>query len=104
MPQASKPSVEGQHLTRVDRSDDIVKPKLIDRSIGTLIMNRRNEEAYKMTQKELATKCSTNSGVIQGFESGTAISDQKVLSTIERVLNIHLRGAKMGEKKDEKKP
>jgi len=102
---AKKPGAEGQYLTKVDRSDDIVKPKEVGTEVGNAIKNRRNDELYKCTQKELAQKCNTTPTIIAQYESGRAQPDNKILSAIETQLNIVLRSGKkkLGDVKDEKR-
>ncbi|KLJ05461.1 multiprotein-bridging factor 1 [Blastomyces silverae] len=96
---ASKPRVEGQLLTKVDRSDDIIPLQAVGEEVGKAIMRRRNEEGFKMTQKELAVKCNTTPGIIADLEQNKKGADKKILPRIENVLNIKLTGRDIGKEK-----
>jgi len=50
-----------------------------------------------LTQKELATKVNLLPSVLQSYENGSAKPDQKVLSNLEKVLGIKLRGNDIGQ-------
>jgi len=68
----------------VDKSDKPLLNHNIKKADSDYIKRRRNE--LKLTQKELAVKCNLNVKIIQDYENGTAILNNKTLSCIKRHL------------------
>ena len=82
-----KPKTSQKYYNESERIDKSDKPLLnhnVKKSDSDYIKKRRNE--LKLTQKELAIKCNLNVKVIQDYENGTAIVNNKVLSNIKRHL------------------
>lgn len=87
----------------MDRSDDIVKPKTVGADVGNAIKAARaalkNDKGAPMTQKDLATKINQAPTVVADYERGSAPPNEKILSDMERVLKVYLRGKNIGEPK-----
>ncbi|KAL7918801.1 multi protein bridging factor 1 domain-containing protein [Trichoderma austrokoningii] len=98
---------EGQRLTKVDRSDDIIKPKKVGLEVGKAIQYAREhirpEGEPMMTRSELGQKIGQSEASISSYERGQAMPDQAVFSKLEYHLEVHLRGNKIGERKEVKK-
>ncbi|KAF3933167.1 hypothetical protein ABW19_dt0208390 [Dactylella cylindrospora] len=88
---------EGQHLTKVDRSDDIAPIAKVSANVGKAMQQARLAKEPTMTQKDLATKINEKPSVINDYESGRAIPSQQVLAKLERALGVKLRGKDIGQ-------
>ena len=90
-----KSNPEGQRLTKLDKTDDVVAVKKLDSNVGKVISQARQEK--KLTQKDLATKVNEKPQVINDYVAGRAIPNQQVLGKLERTLGVKLRGKNIGE-------
>ena len=68
----------------IDNSDKPLVNHNVKKSDSDYIKRRRNE--LKLIQKELAVKCNLNVKVIQDYENGTAIINNKTLANIKKHL------------------
>lgn len=91
----TKNNPEGQRLTKLDNTDDVVGVKKVDVSVGKAISAARQEK--KLTQKDLATKVNEKPQVVNDYEAGRAVPNQQVLGKLERALGVKLRGKNIGE-------
>lgn len=56
--------------------------------------------ALQLSQKDLAQKINEKPSVLQDYESGRAIPNPQILSKMERVLKVKLRGSDIGKPLD----
>lgn len=77
-------------------NDEDFKVKTVSHSLAKQIQSAR--QAKKLTQKQLATQCNVKPIVIQQYEQGKGVPDQKVLSRMRRVLGAHLSNKKNKKK------
>lgn len=91
----SKGNPEGQRLTKLDASDDVVAVKKVDASVGKAIQQARQDK--KLTQKDLATKVNEKPQVINDYEAGRAVPNQQLLGKLQRALGVKLTGKNIGE-------
>merc|ERR1712141_657189 len=89
-----------QHRTSKDtaavcRDTEETKIETVSLGLGKTIMKGRNDKG--MTQKELATKINEKPQVINDYEAGRAIPNNQILSKIERIIGIKLRGKDKGQ-------
>lgn len=64
----------------------------VSRELKVSIMKARLDK--KLTQAQLAQQINEKPQIIQEYENGKAIPNQQVLSKLERVLGVKLRGKK----------
>jgi len=82
-----KPKITKKYYNESERIDKSEKPLInhnVKKADSDYIKRRRNE--LKLTQKELAIKCNLNVKVIQDYENGTAIINNKTLANIKKHL------------------
>jgi putative transcription factor len=87
-------------MTKVDRSDEIIKPKTVGRTVGQAIQKRRGEMTPKLTAKELGAKVAMNENDMKAFERGDAPFNSAKLQKLENVLKIKLLGDNIGAPKE----
>ncbi|PFH49095.1 hypothetical protein AMATHDRAFT_76379 [Amanita thiersii Skay4041] len=85
-----------QRIAKLDREDEVAPPPKVSPSVGRAIQTGRME--LKLSQKDLAQKINEKPSVLQDYESGKAIPNAQILSKLERVLGVKLRGTDIGKK------
>ncbi|KAF9646851.1 ylMBF1 [Thelephora ganbajun] len=89
-------STDHQKIAKIDRENEVAPPPKVPASVGKAIQQARMERG--LSQKDCAQKINEKPSVLQDYESGKAIPNAQILSKLERVLGVKLRGSDIGKK------
>lgn len=87
--QANAQRAEYQHLTRIEKEDDIGHVERVSSELKQQIIRARCEK--KMTQADLAKKINEPMKTIQEYENGKAIPNNQILQKLSRALGVTLK-------------
>lgn len=85
-----------QKIAKIDRENEVAPPPKISLTVGRAMQQARMEKG--LSQKDCAQKINEKPSVLQDYESGKAIPNTQILSKLERVLGVKLRGSDIGKK------
>lgn len=77
------------NLRKLDNADGPEKIEKVSYSLKKQIMQARNVKTW--TQKEFALKLGVPVKIVQSYENGTAIPDNKILNKMRSVLGTKLK-------------
>ena len=85
-------SRDPQNFRKIDQAEESKKIERVSQEVAQTIQRARNDKQW--SQKELATKINEHHSVISDYETGQAYPNNQILSKLERVLGVKLRGKK----------
>ncbi|CAG8581370.1 3555_t:CDS:2 [Acaulospora colombiana] len=88
-------STDHQKIAKLDRENDVTPPPKVSLSVGKAIQQAR--QAKGLTQKDLGQRINEKANIINDYEMSRTIPNQQILSKLERVLGVKLRGKNIGE-------
>ncbi|GIX93491.1 endothelial differentiation-related factor 1 homolog [Caerostris darwini] len=96
-----------QHLTtlntsKLDKETEQLHHDTVGLDVGRLIQQGRQNK--NLTQKDLATRINEKPQVINDYEAGRAVPNQQILTKIERIIGLKLRGKERGQPLEQKPP
>lgn len=87
--------IGSRDTSAVCRDTEETKIETVSLDVGKIIQQGRL--AKNLTQKDLATKINEKPQVINDYEAGRAIPNNQILSKIERIVGLKLRGKDKGQ-------
>jgi len=83
-----------KNTAKLDQETEDLHHDVVGIEVGRLIQQGRNAKGW--TQKDLATKANEKQQIVNEYEAGKAIPNPQVLTKLERLLEIKLRGKDKG--------
>ena len=90
----SRPNPVVSNARMLDEHNDAGTIEKVSMDVSKAIQQGRLDK--KLSQKDLGAKINERPNIIGDYESGKAIPNQQVLSKMERILGIKLRGKDIG--------
>ncbi|CAK9291308.1 unnamed protein product [Gordionus sp. m RMFG-2023] len=84
-----------KNTLKLEQDTENLQHEKVPLELGKIISKRRVE--MNMTQKDLATKICEKPQIVNEYESGKAIPNQQIISKMERILSMKLRGKDKGK-------
>ena len=85
---ASSSSLENVGVYKVASDDDVKKTKYVSKATSDAVKTARCEK--KLTQKELAQKCSMDAAIISEVERGGGVYNAAHINKIQSVLGVKI--------------
>ncbi|KFM78807.1 endothelial differentiation-related factor 1-like [Stegodyphus dumicola] len=83
------------NTSKLDKETEQLHHETVGLDVGRLIQQGRQNKG--LTQKDLATRINEKPQVINDYEAGRAVPNQQILTKIERVIGMKLRGKEKGQ-------
>ncbi|KAG0593257.1 hypothetical protein M758_1G309200 [Ceratodon purpureus] len=85
-------SATGLNTKRLDDETDVLAHEKVSGELKKNLMQARLDKKY--TQAQLAQLINEKPQIVQEYESGKAIPNQQIITKLERILGVKLRGKK----------
>eukprot|EP00245_Coleochaete_scutata_P005718 TRINITY_DN194_c0_g1_i1.p2 TRINITY_DN194_c0_g1~~TRINITY_DN194_c0_g1_i1.p2 ORF type:complete len:140 (-),score=31.37 TRINITY_DN194_c0_g1_i1:328-747(-) len=88
----SAASTSTMNTKKLDEETEVLAHERVSSDLKKAIQTARLEK--KLTQAQLAQQINEKPQIIQEYENGHAIPNQQIISKLERILGVKLRGKK----------
>jgi len=91
----NKQHATSKNTAKLDRETEELRHETVSLDLTKVIQQARQAKGW--SQKEFATKINEKPQVVNEYESGKAIPNNQILTKMERILGVKLRGKDRGK-------